>query len=178
MRAAWLDLQAVADRYQAIRRARSLASVAGLRGVQHDQRGEFADLRDPHALTGHRAGSTAAPPMVDCPAEPAQLLLWLVGSGKAGAVAAHRRRARSSLADRLRGVAAPPPPGGRVVRPGVRRAGGVTTEPQDGGGWLREQVNWRKDPAERAGRRDAVTERLFGPPAEEPADDQPGTGAA
>jgi len=83
IRAAQRDLQTVADRYRGLRQARNLTNIAGLRAVQHDARGEFADLSDPHVLSGYQAGNTTGqPPRIDYPTDQAELMLWLVGAGK------------------------------------------------------------------------------------------------
>lgn len=83
VRTAWLAVQNLADRYTALRRARTLVNTVGLRVLEHDDANEFATFRDPHALTGYTP-STARPPQIDYPADPVDRMLWLVGPAAVG----------------------------------------------------------------------------------------------
>ena len=81
--AAWREMHTVAQRYRQLRQARNLVNTAGLRQAHDDHRGEFADVREPHAVTGHAPGS-GRPQPIDYPTDPVELMLWLVGPGKPG----------------------------------------------------------------------------------------------
>lgn len=83
VRTAWLELQGLADRYSAIRQARTAINTAGLRAAEHDGSGEFAHLHSPHTLTGYKLGA-GRPPRVDQPTDPVDLMLWLTSPGQAG----------------------------------------------------------------------------------------------
>lgn len=84
VRAAYLELPALVERYQLIRQARDRASAVGGRVLQRDQAGLFASFSNPLAF--HPTWRHPAPiPQMPAPKDPTQRLLWLVSDQAADA---------------------------------------------------------------------------------------------
>ncbi len=71
-------LEALADRYQAIQTARIKANNVGHRQPQHDVEHMFATFQNPMAFAPDWTPGTARLPRPPFPADPTELLFWLV----------------------------------------------------------------------------------------------------